>query len=198
MAPSRGRWGEAPMAREIFPAIVRRMTAKYISHFTGSACDPLVQQTTTHHRILVVENHHDLRQITAEVLIDAGYRVDVTENGAAAWTALQLHQYDLLITDQFIPKLQGLELIRKIHAARMTLQVIMATGTFPILEFALHPYLQTVNILFKPYSFEKLLSMVNTALPITANAGDNLALPPLPPEAPRLPLVAREYATLKM
>jgi CheY-like chemotaxis protein len=196
MAASRAGWGEAPMAREMFPAIVTCMTAKYLPHFTDSECDPLNHPTISRHRILVVEDRHDLRQITAEVLIDAGYRVDVAEDGAAAWTALQLYQYGLLVTDQFIPKVPGLELLRKIHAAHMTLPIIMATGLFPVQEFALHPFLQTVSVMFKPYSFEKLLSMVNRVLPITANASDELPLPPLPPEAPLPPLVAREFATL--
>jgi DNA-binding response OmpR family regulator len=172
------------------------MTAKYLPHFTDSGCDPLNQQPISRHRILVVEDRHDLRQITAEVLIDAGYRVDVAEDGEAAWTALQLYQYGLLITDQFIPKVPGLELLRKIHAARMTLPIIMATGLLPVQEFALHPFLRTVNIMFKPYSFEKLLSLVNMVLPITTNASDDLSMPPLPPEAPLPPLVAREFAIL--
>jgi DNA-binding NtrC family response regulator len=184
------------MAREMFRVTMPYMTAKYLSRFTEPGCDPLKQHTISRYRILVVEDQHDLRQITAEVLIDAGYRVDVAEDGASAWTALQLYHYDLLITDQFIPKVQGLELLRKIHASRMTLQAIMATGTFPIQEFALHPFLQTVNILFKPYSFEKLLSMVNMVLPITANADKGLPLLPLPPEPPLPPLVAREFAML--
>jgi DNA-binding response OmpR family regulator len=129
------------------------------------------------------------------VLIDAGYRVDVAEDGAAAWTALQLDQYALLITDQFLPKVPGLELLRKIHAAGMTLPIIMATGLLPVREFALHPFLKTVKILFKPYSFEKLLSMVNMVLPTTFSSSDNLPLRPLPPNPPLSHLVAREFAT---
>jgi DNA-binding response OmpR family regulator len=48
------------------------------------------------------------------VLIDAGYQVDVAEDGATAWAALQLSKYDLLITDQFMPKVSGVELPKKI------------------------------------------------------------------------------------
>jgi CheY-like chemotaxis protein len=191
-----GGWGEAPMAREMFQVIIPYMTGKYLSQFPEPGCNPLKHHTISRHRILVVEDQHDLRQITAEVLIDAGDQVDVAEGGAAAWSALQLYQYDLLVTDQFIPKVPGFELLEKIYGAHMTLQVIMATGTFPIQEFALRPFLQTVNILFKPYSFGKLLSMVNRVLLITANACDALSLPPLQPEPPLLPLVAREFATL--
>ena len=116
-------------------------------------------------RILVVENETDLRQLTAEVLIEAGYQIEVAEDGATAWTALQLHRYDLLITDQFLPKVSGVELLKKIHKARMTLPVIMATGILPTWEFALHPFLQAVKMLRKPYTIDKLVGMVKSVLP---------------------------------
>ena len=119
-------------------------------------------------RILVVEDEGDLRQLNAEVLMDAGYQVKVAEDGAAAWAALQLHSYDLLITDQFLPKMSGVELLKKIHTTRMTLPVIMATAILPTWEFALHPCLQAVKMLRKPFTFEKLLGMVKGVLPETA------------------------------
>jgi DNA-binding NtrC family response regulator len=148
------------------------MTAKFLPHFPDAGYKPLPDQTISRHRILVVEEEHDLRQITAEVLIDAGYRVDVAEDGTTAWAALQLYQYGLLITDQFIPKMSGFELLKKIDAAHLTLPTIMATGSLPIQEFAAHPFLRSVKLVFKPYSFEKLLSMVALALPEPARASD--------------------------
>ena len=155
------------------------MTAKYISHFNDTGCEPLQNQPNSDQRILVVEDERDLRQITAEVLIDAGYQVDVAENGRAAWDALQLTKYDLLITDQLMPKMSGVALLKKIHAARMTLPVIIATGLLPTWEFALHTWLQPVKMLPKPFSFEELLGMVKCALPKDASASDNIPLPRL-------------------
>ena len=134
--------------------------------------------STQGQRILVVEETGDIRQLNAEVLIDAGYQVEVAEDGAAAWAALQLHSYDLLITDQFLPKLSGVELLKKIHTARMTLPVIMATARVPTWEFALHPCLQAVTMLRKPYTFEKLLGMVKTALHGNATVSTEISPPP--------------------
>jgi len=156
--------------------------------------DPILgiplNQPTSWQRILVVEDEQDLRQLTAEVLIDAGYQVDVAADGIAAWAALQLSQYDLLITDQFLPKLSGVELLRKIHAAKLTLPVIMATGFLPTWGFALHTWLQPVNMLLKPYSFQKLLTLVKNVLHTTISAGDDIRLPMLATEPP-LPRLAR-------
>ena len=135
------------------------------SHADQPADALLQRRLNPRQRILVVEDEGDLRQLSAEVLIDAGYQVEIAEDGVAAWAALQHHRYDLLITDQFLPKLSGVELLKKLHTARMTLPVIMATGILPTWEFALHPCLQAVTMLCKPYTFEKLLGMVKNILP---------------------------------
>jgi len=119
-------------------------------------------------RILVVEEERDLRQLNAEVLVDAGYAIDVAEDGEAAWTALQLRRYGLLITGQFLPKVSGVELLKKIHTARMTLPVIMATNILPTWEFALHPFLHAVTMLRKPYTIDKLMGAVKSVLPEAA------------------------------
>jgi DNA-binding response OmpR family regulator len=164
-------WGKHPMAPAKYLVTVAPMTANYIPHFEDSKINPFQSQPIFGQRILVVEDEHDLRRLTAEALIDAGYQVDVAEDGATAWSALQLFKYDLLITDQFMPKLSGVELLRKIHAADMTLPTIMATGFLPTWEFILHPCLQPVKMLLKPYSPQKLLGMVKNILHSSGSAG---------------------------
>ena len=163
-------WGEHPMAPVEYLAKLLTMTARFIASFDDPIIGPPKHQPNFCKRILVVEDEHDLRQLTAEVLIDAGYHVDVAENGATAWSALQFSKYDLLITDQFMPKLSGVELLRKIYAANMTLPIIMATGFLPTWEFALHPCLQPVKMLLKPYSFQKLLGLVKNVLHTSGSA----------------------------
>lgn len=156
--------------------MVPTMSPKHISNFNDPIAKPLSGQANTRQRILVVEDEHDLRQLAAEVLLDAGYLVDVARDGAAAWTALQHSHYDLLITDQFMPRVSGVELLRKIHSARMNLPVIMATGFLPTWEFVLNPCLQEVKMLLKPYSLGKLLDMVKNVLSQTARARNNAPL----------------------
>jgi DNA-binding response OmpR family regulator len=171
-------WGEHPMAVKNFPRIVVSMTAKFISDLNDSGCELCPDQPNSQPRILVVEDDCDLRQLTAEVLVDGGYAVDVAVDGAAAWSALQISQYDLVVTDQFLPKLSGVELLKKIHTAGMTLPVIMGTRFLPTWEFALHTWLRPVKMLFKPYSSQKLLGMVKTVLNETAGAHAGIAARP--------------------
>ena len=86
----------------------------------------------------------NLRQINAMVLIHSGYAVDVAEDGAAAWEALQANRYDLMITDNNMPRLTGIELLKELRSARMRLPVIMATTTLPTEELAQNPWLEPV------------------------------------------------------
>jgi two-component system alkaline phosphatase synthesis response regulator PhoP len=143
----------------------------------------LTGQSFSRQRVLVVEQEGDMRQLNPEILTDAGYQVDVAEDGAAAWDALQLHSYDLLITDQFLPKVSGVELLKKMHVARMAVPVIMATQILPTWEFALHPCLQRVTMLHMPYTIEKLLGMVKSILPETANTAAQILPAPTGPTA---------------
>ena len=88
-------------------------------------------------RILVVDDDEDIRQLSAEMLISHGYEVDAVEDGEAAWNALLASDYgpdsyDLVITDNHMPKLTGLELAKRLRAQRMGLPVILASGTLPL------------------------------------------------------------------
>ena len=79
-------------------------------------------------RILVVEDDAVMRELNRSALTECGYHVDIAEDGAAAWAALQLNSYDLMITDNGMPKVSGIDLLKKLHAAHMALPVIMATA----------------------------------------------------------------------
>jgi DNA-binding NtrC family response regulator len=115
-------------------------------------------------RILVVEKDSDHHQLAKDVLEDAGYQVKTAANGAVAWAALQRHRYDLIITDQFLPKVSRVALVKKLYAAGITVPVIMATEILPTWEFALHPCLQAVTMLRKPYAIDQLPAMVKRCL----------------------------------
>ena len=108
----------------------------------------------------MVDDDGDLRRLSAEVLISSGYQVDAAEDGEAGWEALQARNYDLLITDNDMPNLSGLELVKKLHSARMALPVILASGTLPIWDESL----QLAAMLPKPFSIDELLGTVKEVL----------------------------------
>ena len=116
------------------------------------------------HRILVVDDDVTIRQLNTAMLLHSGYEVDAAEDGAAAWEALNADSYDLLITDNVMPKITGVKLLEKLRAARMALPVIMATGALPTAVFTRCPWLQPNATLLKPYTGSEMLRTVKKVL----------------------------------
>ena len=139
-------------------------------HLSGASIEP--------QRILVVDDDSGIRNLNAAALSSSGYEVDSAEDGAAAWDALNSRSYDLIITDNNMPKVTGVDLLKKLRSARMDMPVIMATGTWPAEEFARFPWLQPTAGLLKPYSFRELLRTVKKVL-----VGVESAAQPLEPLA---------------
>jgi DNA-binding response OmpR family regulator len=117
-------------------------------------------------RILVVDDDICIRHLSSEALIAEGYRVDTAENGEEGWHALLNavksgpESYDLLITDNSMPKLSGVDLIRKVRSASMELPVILASGTVPLHTESL----DLAAILPKPFFPAALVQIVQKIL----------------------------------
>ena len=125
---------------------------------------PTRSRTNPSSHILVVDDDGEIHALCAEALVGFGYRVDAAEGGAAAWKELHANSYDLLITDNNMPKLSGVELVKKVRSARMTLPVILASGRLPTEELDRNPWLQLAATLIKPFSSGQLLETVRQVL----------------------------------
>ena len=138
--------------------------ADHISKTRESSAAADQCQSKPFRRILLVDDERDVLGLNAEVLFRAGYHVDTAENGDSAWTALKANRYDALITDNTMPGMTGLDLIKKLRSEDMTLRVILASGTVPAEELNRCPWLQVDALLPKPYSIAELLKTVNWVL----------------------------------
>jgi len=123
-----------------------------------------LNQTSTVRRILVADDDKAMRRLSAGVLSRSGYHVVEVEDGEEGWEALRTHHFDLLITDNDMPRLTGVELVKKIHTARMTVLIILASGVPPVEELKRHPWLQISATLLKPFTVEELLETVKKVL----------------------------------
>jgi DNA-binding response OmpR family regulator len=121
-------------------------------------------------RILVVDDDISIRQLSAAVLKPSGYQVDTAEDGAAGWEALHGKSYDLLITDHDMPKVSGVELVKKLRSARMTLPVVLTSGALPADELSRNPSLRLAATLLKPFSRDELLGTVMEVLRVSDSA----------------------------
>ena len=148
------------------------------SQARGPAGASVQSPANSSHRILVVDDDSDLRVLYTEVLARPGYHVDAAEDGAAGWEAIQANNYNLLITENEMPKLTGIELVRKLRSARMAVPVVMAAVRLPTLELVQNPPLQLAALLPKPFYISELLQTVRTVLRVTDSFREQIAPPP--------------------
>jgi two-component system response regulator FlrC len=79
-------------------------------------------------RILVADDEDGLRTYVAEALTDDGHTVAQAADGAEAARMLSSETFDLLITDLKMPQLDGMSLLRQVHAEQPELEVIVLTA----------------------------------------------------------------------
>jgi DNA-binding response OmpR family regulator len=157
--------GKTPyILRNVFQLKVRIMTGTETLQTGEPASAPVQFGATPPRNILVVDDDPDIRRSNAVVLHRAGYHVDTAEDGDFALEAIGDSSYDLMVTDNDMPNLTGIELLKKLYASRMALPFIMATGKVPKEEFTRYPWLQPAATLLKPYTVEELLGVVKNVL----------------------------------
>ena len=66
-------------------------------------------------RILVVDDSITVREVERKLLANRGYDVDVCVDGADGWNAVRAQDYDLVVSDVDMPRMNGIELVRRIR-----------------------------------------------------------------------------------
>lgn len=67
-------------------------------------------------RILVVDDSITVREVESRLLENQGYEVETAVNGMDGWNALRTSQYDLVITDVDMPRMNGIDFVRTIRS----------------------------------------------------------------------------------
>lgn len=120
--------------------------------------------------ILVVDGVPSIREIITAILKRTGFRITVAEDGEMAWDALCADQFDLMITDHDMPRLTGMDLLRRVRAVPFDLPVILMSGCIPYEEADLAELLRPGKTMAKPFSFTELLGNVHSVLADRAHA----------------------------
>jgi DNA-binding NtrC family response regulator len=114
-------------------------------------------------RILVVEDEANLRLVIQKELQRLGHRVSVAPDGEAALRRLEESNVDVLLTDINMPRMDGMELLRRVHERPNPPEVIMLTGHATV-ETAIEAMkLGAYDYLTKPYRLNELDALVKQA-----------------------------------
>jgi CheY-like chemotaxis protein len=113
--------------------------------------------------VLCADDDPAIRQCFTKALSKAGYSVLTAANGQDAWEALKTGSFDLLITDQQMPRMTGAELVLKARLEGMTLPIIVAASNLEFFSDPRNRWLK-VTTLQKPFVLGELTEAVGRIL----------------------------------
>ena len=146
------------------------MRALKLSRTGGSARAALQCQTNPPQRILVAEDEPDLRKLDTEVLRVCGYQVDNAKDGLTARRKLNNDHFNLVIVEEKLPKVTGLELINALRSKADITPVILVLGVMPPKGSNPNRWAQIQAILLKPYTVAELFTTVKEVLRAAATS----------------------------
>lgn len=112
-------------------------------------------------RVLVVEDEKHLNRIISEAVEDEGYSVDSCYNGVEAMEFLECADYDVMILDINMPKMNGLELVRKLREKGNTTPVLFLTARDSVSDKVEGLESGGDYYLTKPFDFQELMAVVH-------------------------------------
>ena len=111
-------------------------------------------------RVLVVEDAKDMNRLIVKTLTRAGYSVDGCYNGEEALDFLAGAEYDAILLDVMMPKLDGYALLEKLRSQGMDTPVLFLTARDAISDRVKGLDLGADDYLVKPFDFEELLARI--------------------------------------
>jgi DNA-binding NtrC family response regulator len=127
-------------------------------------------------RILIAEDEANLRMVLQKELERLGYRVQAAPDGDAALRRLEESNVDVLLCDINMPKIDGMEVLRRVHERPNPPEVIMLTGQATVETAVEAMKLGAYDYLTKPYSITELDVRVKQAAEKRRLRVDNLRL----------------------
>ncbi|WGV24252.1 response regulator [Halotia branconii] len=115
-------------------------------------------------KILIVEDDELNAYALTAVLTNQNYAVEVAKDGNAAWDLIEAYNYDLILLDVMLPKLDGISLCRQIRATGLQMPIMLLTGRDSSHEKAIGLDAGADDYVVKPFEEEELVARVRALL----------------------------------
>ncbi len=159
-------------------------------------------------RLLLAEDETSLSKALTAILEGNHYSVDAVYDGAEALAYLDAGNYDALILDIMMPKLDGLSVLRQLRSSGNHIPVLMLTAKSEVEDKVLGLDSGANDYLAKPFSTRELLARIRAMTRNRASQGDvllqmgnitlNCASFELSSPSGRLRLPNKEYQMLEL
>lgn len=127
-------------------------------------------------RVLIVDDHDDLRSMLCRALEERGHEVHGAQDGAVALKLLDRHSVDVVVTDLVMPEKEGIETIMSVRKQHPHIRILAISGghqtrnATPYLELAAR--LGAHGTLEKPFTIEELAGKILSVLPADFTPGE--------------------------
>jgi len=158
-------------------------------------------------RVLLVEDDRMIGEAVVQALKDAAYAVDWVRDGISASDAIETGEYELMILDLGLPKLDGLVVLERLRGHGVTTAVLIVTARDGLAERIKGLDLGADDYLVKPFELGELLARIRAVVRRKSGqvasvlSNGTLWLDPVSKEAgcgeQRCRLSAREFALLQ-
>ncbi len=115
-------------------------------------------------KLLIVEDEIRLKEILAKGLKKCGYAVDTAGDGEEALELFEVNEYDLLVLDLNLPKVDGMEVLRIIRKTNRTVKVLILTARSDIEDRVKGLDDGGNDYLVKPFDFKELEARIRCLL----------------------------------
>ena len=124
--------------------------------------------------ILLVEDSPEVSLSVREILASVGHDVDDVANGKEALAKLADHSYDMVVSDIWMPEMDGISLLKEIRGAGNDVPVVVISGGAPNAPLTYTaPLASTFGanaVIYKPFEKEELLKTIDAVM-----AGETVA-----------------------
>lgn len=123
-------------------------------------------------RILVVEDDSMLSDAIVRALTQSAHAVDLARNGEEADHALVANEYDLVVLDVGLPRIDGLEVLRRLRSRRNKVPVLMVTVNDTLQDRVQGLDLGADDYLTKPFQLSELEARVRALIRRSHGSGN--------------------------
>jgi len=115
-------------------------------------------------RILVVEDEKKVASFIKKGLQEEHYAVDIAYDGEEGLALVQINEYDLILLDIMLPKLDGMEVLRRIRGNGFGVPILILTAKDSVEDIVTGLDTGSDDYLTKPFSFAELVARVRALL----------------------------------
>ncbi|MBW4429522.1 MAG: response regulator [Nostoc desertorum CM1-VF14] len=125
-------------------------------------------------RILLVEDDDLLAQAVARYLTKQNYVVDIATDGEVGWELVNVYNYDLILLDIVLPKLDGISLCRQLRQSGYQMLILLLTAKETKTDKVIGLDAGADDYVVKPFDFQELSARIRALL-----RRGNTSLPPV-------------------